>query len=81
VELPVVHNNRPVGSLSGGYSDAYRYMRRKWQDRLPIQTTICLLSRNPLPLWREKWRARQYRDRPVHAPLPSPDVARRAGYE
>lgn len=81
VELPVVHNNRPVGSLAGGYSRAYAYARRKWRARLPIPTTICPLTRNPLPLWRARWRAARSPERPPHMPVDSAAVARLAGYE
>lgn len=81
LDLPVVHNNRPVGSLSGGYMAAYAYTRRKWRDRLPIPTTICTLTRNPLPLWRARWRARRHPERPAHVPADSAAIARQAGYE
>ncbi len=81
VELPVVHNNRPIVSLAGGYLDAYRYMRTKWRDELPIPTTICALSRNPFPLWRARWRRRRVKQRGDSLQAEAREVAKRAGYE
>lgn len=81
VELPVVHNNRPIVSLGGGYLKAYRYARRKWRRRLPIYTSICALTDNPLPLWRARWRRRHVRARPDHLSADSVEIARQAGYE
>lgn len=81
VELPVVHNNRPIASLRGGYAEAYAYTRRKWSSRLPIHTCICTLTYNPLPLWRSQWRRRHVKSRPPHLLADAPTVARAAGYE
>lgn len=81
VELPVVHNNRPIASLRGGYERAYRYTRRKWRDRLPIETTMCALSWNPFALWRTQFRRRHVRRRPDKLLADAADVARAAGYE
>ena len=81
VELPVVHNNRPWDSLGGGYRLAYRYVRHKWRDRLPIHTTICPISRNPLPLWRAQWGRRHVTSRGEGVLADSVDVARAADYE
>lgn len=81
VELPVVHNNRPIVSLAGGYLQAYRYARRKWRDRLPIYTSICALTYNPLPLWRARWRRRHVKARPDHLGADSVAIAKLAGYE
>lgn len=81
VELPVVHNNRPVASLAGGYTLAYNYARRKWRHRLPIQTTVCALTFNPLPLWRVKFRRRNIKGRGALLRADALAVARQAGYE
>src|SRR3990167_744722 len=58
VDLPVVHNNRPVATLRGGYALAYAHAQRKWRAQLPIWTSICALSRWPFALWRAQWRRR-----------------------
>lgn len=81
VELPVVHNNRPIISLGGGYLAAYRYARKKWQAKLPIHTTICALSNNPLPLWRARWRRRKVTNRGASLQADAREVAKLAGYE
>ncbi|MEP3052417.1 MAG: glycosyltransferase [Erythrobacter sp.] len=81
VNLPVVHNNRPIVSLGGGYADAYQYCRNKWRDRLPIETTICTLTYNPMPLWRARWRRRKVKTRGSELQADAQTVARQAGYE
>ncbi len=81
VEIPVVHNNRPWHSLAGGYLDAYRYARRKWRSKLPIYTTVCPLTRNPLPLLRSRWRRRHVKARDDFPLSDAKELARLAGYE
>ena len=81
IEIPVVHNNRPILSLNGGYALAYHYARRKWARRLPIPTTICMLSRNPLHLWRASRGFRHSKQRPDGLLADAPTVAVIAGYE
>lgn len=81
VELPVVHNNRPIVSLGGGYLQAYRYMRDKWRANLPIQTCIAPLTRNPLPLLRARWRRRHVTQRGAQLQADAVQVAKAAGYE
>lgn len=81
VELPVVHNNRPIVSLGGGYLKAYRYARRKWRSRLPIFTSICTLTANPFPLWRARWRRRHVKARPTELGADAVAIAVAAGYE
>lgn len=81
VEMPVVHNGQRVDSLSGGYTLAYNYARRKWRDRLPIATTICRVSRNPYYLWRAKWAVRKIPARTGVVGYDAVEVARKLGYE
>ena len=81
VELPVVHNNRPIASLRGGYTLAYHYARRKWRAVLPIQTTICSLTWHPLSLWRAQWRRRDVKARPDGLLADAVVIAHAAGYE
>lgn len=81
IEMPVVHNSQPVASLDGGYTLAYRYMRKKWAHKLPIPTTVVSLTRNPFPLARVKWRRRHIPERAGRLLADSVDVARKAGYE
>ena len=81
VELPVVHNNRPYSSFGAGYVAGYKYVRRKWRRRLPLFTTICEISYNPLPLWRVQWRRRRVAERTEALLAHAPEVAAKAGYE
>jgi hypothetical protein len=56
VDAPVVHNSKRVKSLSGPYTSAYRYMQKKWRNRLPITTPVTTITRFGLPLLRLKFR-------------------------
>ncbi len=81
VELPIVHNNRPITSLGGGYTDAYHYARRKWSANLPIPTTICRLTNNPFELARVRWECFKSKGRRDNLLADSVAVAKLAGYE
>jgi hypothetical protein len=62
--LPVVHNSRYVPTLSGGFTDAYRHMRRKWRAALPIATPVTRITASGLDLMRSNfrlWRTRRAR--------------------
>ena len=50
LHLPVVHNSRAPRQFPADYAVAYRFMVRKWRDRLPRPTTIIPLTINPLVL-------------------------------
>lgn len=82
IEMPVVHNNRPITSLRGDYERAYYFMRRKWKHRLPIPTTVATIAQIPMSLWRVQWRRfkRRHQERgPLLAD--AAEVAQAAGYE
>lgn len=81
VELPVVHNSQLVDSLGGGYTRAYRYVRRKWRDRLPIPTTICRVTYDPTELFWAKWRVSRNPKRQGKVTADAVEVARSLGYE
>lgn len=81
VEIPVVHNNRPIVSLRGDYERAYFFMRRKWKQRLPIPTTVATLSRVPWTLWRAQWRRRKLGANRGGLLADAVEIARAAGYE
>ena len=81
VDLPVVHNNRPNPSLKGGFTEAYRYVRRKWRRNLPIHTTCSIITYNPLPMLRLHYGRRGIPPRLPGLQADSVDVAVRAGYE
>lgn len=84
VDAPVVHHDKPVIELGGAYRIAYRFMQRKWRDRLPIPMLIAPLSRSPLPLLyrdaRIRWHRRGTKTRV--APVSDPAaIARDLGWE
>ena len=54
--IPAIHNSKPVQTYHGGYSQAWFYMRQKWQDFLPVPTLTVPLSRSVLPLLRARLR-------------------------
>lgn len=81
IEMPLVHNSQLVSSLSGGYTRAYRYMCKKWAQKLPIPTTVVSVTRNPIPLARAKWRRRNVPERQGRLLADSVEVARLAKYE
>ncbi len=63
-DIPAIHNSRPVHGYAGGYSDAWHFMRSKWQDRLPVPTLTVPLGRTAWPLLRSRfklWRTRAQR--------------------
>lgn len=62
--IPAIHNSKPVPSYSGGYSDAWFFMRTKWQEYLPVPTLTVPLTRGVWPLLRARlrlWRSRARR--------------------
>jgi hypothetical protein len=58
IDLPVIHNSKPVLRLDRTYVEAYRFMVAKWDAVLPWPTVIVKLSRNPLPLLRRRAKCR-----------------------
>ncbi|NEY89693.1 glycosyltransferase family protein [Tabrizicola oligotrophica] len=57
--LPCIHNDRYHEALGTDFDEAYRFMRRKWAEALPIRTPITKISRSGLHLKRDRWRNRQ----------------------
>ncbi|MFU7527428.1 hypothetical protein [Qipengyuania sp. ASV99] len=55
-DIPAIHNSKPVRTYRGGYSQAWFYMRQKWQEFLPVPTLTVPLSRSVLPLLRARLR-------------------------
>lgn len=83
--LPVVHNSRFVPSLRGGFAEAYRHMRRKWRDRLPIETPVSRLTRIGFPLVMLELRMMRSRRaraaRAVSSTTDPQEIAMRCGWE
>ncbi len=77
IDLPVIHNTKPILRLHPSYVAAYRFMVRKWNAALPWPTVILPLTRNPLPLILRAWRLRYkalFRTSTLHGPLERPDI-------
>lgn len=43
-QLPLVHNDKFHARLGEDFAQSYKFMRKKWRSRLPIQTTVIELS-------------------------------------
>lgn len=56
--LPCIHNDRYHEALGQDFTDAYRFMQRKWRSTLPLRTPITKISRSGLHLLRDRWDAR-----------------------
>lgn len=69
IDAPVVHNSRPVVTLSGGFEDALIYMRRKWRQRLPIMTPVTHITQLGLRYLLQRIRMRDW-------PIPNTSQAR-----
>ncbi|CAH1669314.1 hypothetical protein BOSEA31B_13403 [Hyphomicrobiales bacterium] len=50
LDMPLIHNAKAQLNLGPDYVEAYQYMVRKWQPRLPVPTTCGVLTANPLVL-------------------------------
>jgi hypothetical protein len=85
IDLPVIHNTKPVVRLDRHYVSAYRFMVRKWRPLLPWPTVIVPLTRNPLRLLFRALRIRYralFRASTLHPALDRPDVkARELGFD
>jgi hypothetical protein len=47
LDLPLVHNSKPVLRFPPNYVSAYNYMTKKWRAQLPVPTTTVPLVPNP----------------------------------
>ena len=82
VDAPVVHNSRPVKTLTGAYATAYAYMQRKWRTRLPILTLICDIEPHPFRLWRAQLQGMKIYKRNIQRPQrDAVEIARSLNYE
>jgi hypothetical protein len=85
IDLPVIHNAKPVVRLDRHYVSAYRLMVRKWRKLLPWPTVIVPLTRNPLQLLSRALRIRYkgvFRRSTLHPQLDHPDLkARELGFD
>lgn len=50
LDLPLIHNAKPQLRIGRDYVESYKYMVRKWSDRLPLPTACGTITSNPLVL-------------------------------
>ncbi|MEM7227999.1 MAG: glycosyltransferase [Planctomycetota bacterium] len=83
VDLPVVHNSRPINRLDESYHRAYRYVQRKYNDRLPLPTCVVDVTRFGVPLLKHDLirRIRPEVARPNTTPQQPDLIAEKLGYE
>lgn len=48
VDAPVIHNSQPLRTYLGSYLEAYLFMRRKWWDVLPVESSCSTISKTML---------------------------------
>ena len=58
LDMPLIHNAKAQLRLGADYALAFRYMVRKWRDRLPVPTTCGPLTATPLTLATRRLRMR-----------------------
>ena len=84
IDAPAVHHDKPVIHLDKTYRRSYRYLRKKWWDRLPIPNLIAPLTRSRFTLYeydlRFRYLQRGARRRTVPTANPS-EIARTLGWE
>jgi hypothetical protein len=76
IDLPVIHNSKPVVRLDRRYIAAYRFMVAKWSALLPWPTVILQLTRNPAHLLLRRARLRYkaiFRRSTLHPTLENPE--------
>lgn len=87
IDAPAVHNSLPVSTLSGDYTNAYHYVRRKWNACLPVETLVARVTRSGYPLYRARARRalstlRKWNAKEVATSRRDPiTIARSLGYE
>ena len=53
--LPLIHNDTYKDQLDASFGHAYRYMRRKWAEALPLRSPVIKISKTGHQLWRARW--------------------------
>lgn len=48
VHMPIIHNDKKKYILDGSYHEAYKLMKKKWRNNLPIATTVIPITRHGL---------------------------------
>ena len=59
-DMPLIHNAKAQLRLGADYGRAFRYMVRKWRDRLPVPTTCGPVTATPFALTIRRLRIRYW---------------------
>jgi hypothetical protein len=84
IDAPVIHHDKPVIHLDRGFRKAYRFMRRKWWDSLPLPGLIAPLTRSIITMYEYDLRIRYLRRGATKRTVPTSDpsqIAKRLGWE
>ena len=82
VKNPIIHNDRTKYFLDSRYKKAYKYMSHKWQDVLPIPTTVAMLKKNYIGVsWRNFRQLKRYLSNGDDREIDSRLMAIQLGYE
>lgn len=75
LDMPLLHNAKAQLEIGADYRRAYRYMARKWRDRLPVPTTCGPLTSTPfvIPLRRLRIRYKAMFRRSTYSIHRNPD--------
>ena len=46
LQIPLVHNDKFKAGLGMGFLKSYLYMRKKWEDELPVATPVTVIKRD-----------------------------------
>jgi glycosyltransferase involved in cell wall biosynthesis len=58
LDMPLIHNAKAQLYVGRDYMKSYRYMIKKWRDRLPVPTTCGILTSMPLAILLRRLRIR-----------------------
>jgi glycosyltransferase involved in cell wall biosynthesis len=71
VSLPLVHNDGFHDALGDDFTEAFRFIQKKWRAKLPIKTAVTLITSSGIKHWRQLRQARKYRDHRLAMALPT----------
>ena len=58
LDLPILHNSKPIERLPPSFADSYKYLVNKWRARMPHPNIIVNLTRSPWTLLMRRARIR-----------------------
>jgi hypothetical protein len=58
LDIPIIHNSKPISRIPAEFVDSYRYVAAKWRSQLPRAGIISTLSASPWALLFRRGRVR-----------------------